>query len=141
MAALKINLEDFAMGMTWSSDLFDSAHYLDTDTGEVLFISDGVDEDEIPPDLEDNPRYVLIRPIEASAAFRIMEDFVETLADSATAWRLDAALRRPKPFRRFKDALYDFPQVQESWYAFEREAHREIATAWCADRGIEVEWT
>jgi hypothetical protein len=141
MAALRINLEDFAIGMTWNGAVYESAHYLDTETGEVIFISDGMDEDMIPSDFEDNPRYKRIDTIESRDAFRIMEDFVETVEDAAMAERLATALQRPKPFRRFKDALVDHPAVREAWFVFEREAHREIATAWCAGRGIDVEWT
>ncbi len=141
MKALKIDLQDFAVALTWHSDIYDSAHYLDTETGAVIFVSDGVDEDMIPPDLDDSPRYEPIETIEWRDSFRIMEDFVLTVQDAAMAARLDAALQRPKPFRRFKDALFDVPALCEAWFAFELDAQRRIGTAWCAARGIEVEWT
>jgi len=140
VTALKIDLQDFAMALTWRGSLYDSAHYLDTETGEVIFVSDGADEDMIPPELEDNPRYPCIEAIESSQAFGIMEDFIETVEDAAMAGRLAAALERPKPFRRFKDTLLDDPALRDAWFAFELEAHRKIGTAWCAERGIEVEW-
>jgi len=140
MKALRIDLQDFAMGLTWHSDSYDSAHYLDTETGEVFFIGDGVDEELIPPDFQDNPRYVRIDTLESSEAFRIMEDFVETVESATMAERLANALDRPKPFRRFKDALFDDAALREAWYAFEMEAHRKIGTKWCAGRGIAVEW-
>lgn len=142
MTALKINLEDFAIALTWHSEPGNGDHYLDTETGEVLFISDGVDAELIPPDLEDNPRYLRIGTLETSEAFTIMEGFAEALdANAAMAERLAAALRRPKPFRRFKDALYDDPVVRDAWFVFEREAHRVLGAEWCAEHGIVVTWS
>jgi len=140
MKALTIDVQDFAMALTWNSQSYDSAHYLDTETGEVILISDGMDEDLIPPDFEDNPRYQRIEPIESREAFCIMEDFVETVQDAAMAARLATALERPKPFRRFKDVLFDAPALREAWFAFELEAHRKIGTAWCAEREVSVQW-
>jgi hypothetical protein len=140
MKALTIDLQDFAMALAWNSQSFDSAHYLDTETGEVHFIGEGMDEELIPPDFEDNPRYKRIDTLEPRDAFCIMEDFVETVQDAAMAARLAIALERPKPFRRFKDTLFDDPALREAWFAFELEAHRKIGTAWCAERGIEVQW-
>jgi hypothetical protein len=140
MKTLKIDLQDFAMALAWNSFTHDSAHFLDTETGEVHFIGPGMDEDLIPPDFEDNPRSVRIDALESSEAFSIMEDFVEALGDTKMARRLAAALERPKPFRRFKDALFDDPALREAWFAFELEAHRQIGTRWCAGRGIEAEW-
>ena len=140
MPALKLDLQDFAFALSWNSDLYASAHYLDTETGEVVFIGEGMDEALIPPDFEDNPRYQRIEPIESQDAFRIMQDFVETVQDAAMAARLTAALERSKPFRRFKDALLDDPALREAWFAFELQAHREIGTAWCLERQIQVQW-
>ncbi len=140
--ALNINLEDFAFALTWRSELGGSAHYLDTETGEVLFVGDGVDEDMIPPDLGHNLRYRPIDTLEPSEAFRVMADFVESLdGNAAMAEPLAAALGRPKPFRRFKDALQGDSAVRDAWFNFEREAHRVLGTAWCAEHGIDVAWT
>ena len=57
----------------------------------------------------------------------------------ATVQRLADALDRPKPFRRFKDALLD-PSLRQAWFAFEGAAHASLAQAWCEANEIEVEW-
>ncbi|HEY2925433.1 UPF0158 family protein [Piscinibacter sp.] len=140
MTALQIKRDDFIMALTFRMDSFDAANYLDRETGDIILVSDGVDEDMIPPDLEDNPRYLLIEPIESSDGFRIMEDFVATIDDEAVAERLASALQRPKPFRRFKDALFDDLALREAWFAFEAAAHAQLASQWCEDHEIDVEW-
>jgi hypothetical protein len=119
--------------------LSDSNSYLDTATGEILFTGDGAEE-EAPQDIDDNPRYLWIESIESHESFRIMEDFVATLGDANAAARLADALSRPKPFRRFKDALQDYPALRQAWFAFEGAAHASLAQAWCEANGIEVEW-
>jgi hypothetical protein len=140
MTALEIKRDDFIIALTFRMDSFDGANYLDTETGDIILVSDGVDEDMIPPDLEDNPRYLLIEPIESRDGFRIMEDFVATIDDAAVAERLASALQRPKPFRRFKDAVSDDLALRDAWFAFEAEAHARLASQWCEDHDIDVEW-
>ena len=139
MAKLKIKRDDFVLALTSHFDLSDSYSYLDTETGEILLTGDGVEE-ETPQDIDDNPRYLCIDPIEARESFRIMEDFVASVSDTEAAARLTDALSRPKPFRRFKDALLDFPALRQAWFAFEGAAHASLAQAWCEANGIEVEW-
>jgi hypothetical protein len=138
MPKLKIKRDDFVMALTFHFELSESNSYLDTETGEIVFPSDDAEE-ETPQDIDDNPRYLWIEPIEAHESFRIMEDFVASVGDSKAAARLADALDRPKPFRRFKDALLD-PALRQAWFAFEGAAHASLAQAWCEANEIEVEW-
>ena len=140
MAALKIDRDQFIMALTFRMDSIDCANYLDTETGDLILVSDGVDEDMIPADLEDNPRYLLIEPIESRDGFRVMEDFVATIDDDAVAERLTSALQRPKPFRRFKDAVSDDLALRDAWFAFEEAAEARMASEWCEVHSIDVEW-
>lgn len=139
MAKLKINRDDFVLALTFHVELSDGNSYLDTETGEILFTGDGAQE-ETPQDIDDNPRYLWIEPIDARESFRIMEDFVASVSDTKAAARLADALNRPKPFRRFKDALLDYPALRQAWFAFEGAAHALLAQAWCGANEIDVEW-
>ncbi len=139
MAKLKINRDDFVLALTFHVELSDGNSYLDTETGEILFTGDGAEE-ETPQDLDDNLRYLWIEPIDARESFRIMEDFVASVGDTKAAARLTGALSRPKPFRRFKDALLDYPALRQAWFAFEGAARASLAQDWCEANGIEVEW-
>ena len=48
-----------------------------------------------------------------------MEDFISTVHSIAAQNALRDALRHKKPFRNFKDALMEFPQLRKKWFQFE----------------------
>ena len=68
--------------------------------------------------------------------YRDMEAFVVwRIADQHRADIVEAALHRPRPFRRFKDALAEWPDLLDAWYAFSEERELGRARAWLADEG------
>jgi hypothetical protein len=69
-----------------------------------------------------------------------MEDFVDSLGDTEAASRLIDALNRRKPFRQFKDALHEYTDLSDVWYAFERQELKRLAEEWCEGNGIKAEW-
>lgn len=138
MAALKINRTDFILALTSNAGEWDEAWFLDKETGELWLNNDGVDE--VPDDLEDNPRYLPIEAMASHDAFQIMEDFVDELGDIPEAEALQAALNGRKPFRRFKDALLDYPELRDRWFAFEETRLNCLAQEWCEEQGLVVAW-
>jgi len=138
MLKLKIDRGDFVLALSSDVTQFDSAWYLDTKTGKLLL--DTEEDEHLPEDLHENPRYLSIDAITSSEAFEIMESFVDSLEEGEAATRLADALGRPKPFRRFKDALYDFEGLPDRWFAFELEAHARMANQWCEENDIDPEW-
>jgi len=50
------------------------------------------------------------------------------------------ALNGRKPFRHFKDALLDYPELRDRWFAFEDTRLNRLAEAWCDEQGITVAW-
>jgi len=138
MRKLKIDRDDFILALTSDVTDLEGGWYLDRETGGILLDAD--DGEDLPEDLRDNPRYLLIDAIPSSESFGIMESFVDSLEDGEAARHLAGALDRPKPFRRFKDALFEYPDLRERWFAFENEVHGQMATQWCKDNGIKPEW-
>lgn len=116
----------------------DGGYYLDTESGDILLDSDGVDD--LPEDFPEHPRYLRVDPIESDEGYELMKAFVATVTDDKVAERLASALGGAKPFRRFKDALLDFPEWREAWFTYEQDAHGKLALTWCTDQGIEPEW-
>jgi hypothetical protein len=141
MDRITIDAEDLIMAL--QSNDFGFAHYLDSSTGEVVFLGDEdvVEEDaQLRSLLEDDPdRFVGIVPISSSESWQIMADFIEQLTPGVIAERLSDALRHRKPFRSFKDTLLNYPDLREDWFAFEFRRMLEIAREWLADVGIEAE--
>ncbi|HEY8037725.1 MAG TPA: UPF0158 family protein [Methylobacter sp.] len=114
MTSLKINLDDITQALTTRFDMVEGGFYLDTETGDILLSTEGVDEGDLPEDLEDNPRYLLIDPLASHESFQIMEDFVDSLGDTKEAGRLEEALNRRKPFRQFKGTLHDHTNLSNA---------------------------
>lgn len=140
MAKLRIQRQEFVLALTSGVDPSEAAWYLDSETGRLLLAGSEMPDDELPEDLEVNPRYQMIDPIASHDSFRIMEGFVASLDDDKLAARLQRALDGRKPFRHFKDVLLDFPAAREAWHRFEEQAHARLADQWCEENGIEVEW-
>jgi hypothetical protein len=138
MTSLKIKLDDIIEALTTRFEVVDGGFLLDTDTGDILLNSEGIDD--LPEDLEDNPRYRVIYPLASYESFQIMEDFVDSLGDTKEASRLKNALDQPKPFRRFKDTLLDYPELREAWFEFEHKELARLAEEWCEENGVEAEW-
>jgi hypothetical protein len=140
MISLKIKLDDITDALTTRFDMIEGGFFLDIETGDILLKTEGIDEDDLPEDLEDNPRYLLIDPLDSHEEFQIMEDFVDSLGDTKQASKLQDALNRSKPFRQFKDTLHDHTNLSDAWYAFEQKELARLAEEWCEKNGIKAEW-
>ncbi len=139
---MRINIDDLIIALEasdgegeWQLDL--------TDGAVVPLYGDLTDyEPELADAIVNEPeRFLPIDPIGSREAFRIMEDFVETLPAGAPADRLAFALGQRRPFRRFKDELFEWPHIREQWFRFHRARMCELAQAWLADNELDATWT
>ena len=64
-----------------------------------------------------------------------MEWFIEDLDDADFADRLARAISGRGAFRRFKDTLFDRPDLMTRWYAFSNDRQRGRARSWLAAEG------
>ena len=100
--------------------------YINRKNLEVLFIPD--DEDYMRTDGQDlwedtlktiesweNP--IVIEKMESWEAFRIMEDFIETLSDHHMQWMLESALKKRRPFAHFK-AIVETSEYRQIWFDY-----------------------
>lgn len=119
----------------------DLTHYLDLQTGDVIPVfEEGVVGDLPDVDMDDEPeRYRFIEPVPSSEGFSWMERFALAQEDGRTRRELLHALERRRPFRSFKDALIDFPEAREQWFAFEEQSLLDYARAWLTREGIHAE--
>jgi hypothetical protein len=109
----------------------------DDDEEEDLAPPPGPDDVPTSQDIRTYPDlFMLIETRESTTAFRDMEEFVESLAEGEPRRALCRALRLPRPFRAFKDTLYDFPNERDAWFSFSEERQRADAIEWLTARGI-----
>ena len=136
-----IDFDELEMAMqdrdvSWFIDPATGKTCLEFEEAELLY---GADDAELmqptdPDDVLDLPLY------DSSDGYRMMERFAESLDDPEVPQTLLNALDRPKPFRRFKDALFDFPETRSAWFDYQSEQLRKLAEDYYEGEGIAVKW-
>jgi hypothetical protein len=140
MKKIKIETEDLIVAL--DTHLSEMTYFIDLETGEVLWASEYQEYNSgvTFKKMEKNPkRYFQIVPIPSNAGFKIMEEFVETLAEGMTKIRLQDAVYGEKPFRNFKEKLRYFPDLRTRWFKYYNQKMYEYCEKWLKDNNIEAE--
>jgi hypothetical protein len=153
-----INLDDLILALTSGPGVYTG--YLDLQTGEILFLPEGLADygpatkselagafdfgaDEMIADamkvINEPRRFIVIQPFPSWRSYNLMKEFVETLPPGRLQAKLDAALAGRKPFRRFKDVLLAYPRERQAWFDFQNEHQRQWAVEWLDEHGIEID--
>ena len=132
---LKIDLDELYSAMENSS--YEVEYYLDLETGEIFFVSEGMDDEEtgklkiqIGEELD---RYELIPKAESYEGYRDMQAFIATVEDDHLSELLEVAINGKGAFRRFKDVLLNYPEERERWFQFKDDRMKERALEWLDD--------
>ena len=142
MNRLPIDAEEIILAMETHDPNVE--HLLDRQTGEIVFLRDpglgDVDEDTRERVEADPERYLLIAPASSAEGWRVMREFVDQLPVGEARERLEAALHRGSPFRRFKETMFGYPPVRQEWFRYHEQVLLEIARARLETEGIEPDW-
>lgn len=137
---LRIDLDELCSAMEDSS--YEHEHYLDLKTGEILFISDYMDDEEsdrLKDNIDEEPdRYERIPRVESHEGYEDMEDFIATVEDEHLAELLEVAINGKGAFRRFKDVLARHPEERERWFRFKDERMEQRVLEWLDDIGVSL---
>ncbi len=105
--------------------------YIHKQTLEVVCIpDDSLFDGDLDPALwkeelakikSDKRNYIEIRKMDSKDAFKVIEEFVNSLPNSFVKRRLLEAIDGPKPFARFKHQIENCGLERESWFTFRRE--------------------
>jgi hypothetical protein len=161
MKKLKVDIDDIALAMQFSDEIEESTQFLDTETGEVVNIFRSVMDDieegnaeaigdypewmkEMADDAEamlndEKGRFVEIPKISSHEAYEFMENFLWGIKDEKIKDRLLRAIQGRGAFRRFKDTISEWPDLEKRWYEYEEEAIRKEVLDWLESIGIEPE--
>ncbi len=82
-------------------------------------------EDEINEIEKNFDSYIQFEPMDSRQAFRVMEEFVETLDNSEIRKKLELGLSLSKPFRNFKDILENYLEYRDKWFSFKEKEYIE----------------
>ena len=108
-------LEDIAGKLDETMDHWEQ--YLNVATGELESLPDGMyldADEELVERIEASTDYVRLPNQYDIHEYRIMEQFAETVSDKQKQAELFRALRGKRPFRRFKDELFDVDLLHRS---------------------------
>ena len=129
---LHVDLGELCEAMDNSS--YENQYYLDLKTGEILFISEYMDDEEIgklKDQIEEEfERYEPIPKTESHEGYRDMQDFITTVKDEHLVELLEVAINGKGAFRRFKDVLLNYPQERERWFKFRDDRMEERVLEW-----------
>jgi hypothetical protein len=87
--------------------------------------------------LDESGRYIRIPERGSHTAYKTMEEFIKIVEDSELRERLQHALNGRGAFRKFKDALIDYPKERKKWHSFNAKAMKREITEWL--RSIKIE--
>jgi hypothetical protein len=80
--------------------------------------------------------YIAVPKADSRESYRVMEEFIETVADQRLQAQLAYAIQGRGAFRRFKDALFTHPDERDRWFVFNAAHVRERMLAWLEGEGI-----
>jgi uncharacterized protein UPF0158 len=122
---LCVALEDHSPEMTW---------WIHTGDGRVRL-----------GDPDDEEGWLEIGTVGSHEGYRDMAEFVAGVRHRRAAELLERAISGRGAFRRFKDTLFEFPELREQWFRFRDARSRRRALRWLADEelvdeAVAAEW-
>jgi uncharacterized protein UPF0158 len=141
---VRVDYEELRFAMEDAS--YQHQYFLDTETGEVILISEYDDDEESTQRLEaieeaEPGRYLQVPRAESSDGYQDMQKFIDTVSDKQLQQLLEVAIHGKGAFRRFKDVLARDPAEQQRWFAFQMERLDTRVREWLADEGVRSEPT
>lgn len=111
---------------------------IDLDDGEVWpmpAVEYAIEVGDEEADEDDSEHWLWVHSEGSRAGYHDMELFTASIEDPDIADGLGRALDGRGAFRRFKDQLARWPDLQSRWYAYSEDRHRGRARAWLAAEG------
>ena len=108
------------------------------ETGQIFYISDFGDSDELPEDIDDSGKYIEIpHKKELNLGKPLVLEFVAIhLPDNFD--EVDSFFRKRGAYSKFKNLL-DAKGLLTKWYEFEEQEQVRALIGWCKDNGIRLD--
>ena len=118
---------------------FEHSALISRATGQIYYISELGDSDELPDDVEDEPEKYLEVPHKNDMGLgkRLALDFAaEFLPENLET--VHCIFRSKGAYARFKDQLEE-KGLLEAWYEYENSHQKKALREWCIQEGIKIE--
>lgn len=141
---VRVDLEDLRLAMENASP--EHQYFLDTETGEVILISEWSEDDETREQLTkieeaERGRYVQVPRGESRDGYQDMQHFIESVNDEHLQELLGVAIQGRGAFRRFRDVLARHPAERQRWFDFQTSRLDARIREWLAEEGLSSEPT
>jgi hypothetical protein len=111
--------------------------YINRETGEIYYQSTDLGDEELPDDIEDEQKYLII-PHTNDLNLGIDLVFSFTLREAPERYdEVRQIFRRKGAYGRFHNLLERINLLQK-WYDFRDAATTEAIMEWCAENGLKV---
>jgi hypothetical protein len=110
--------------------------YLELQTGDVLWLEDGITNAELAALVRSDPECVPIERIHPRQLHRWIEEFIASCKSARVAGALIHAIRSRHPVRRVNAVLAQHDAEAVAWAAFRTQRYQRAASAWLTARGI-----
>lgn len=123
---MKVNLNEIIDAIDQVNGEEDQ-YYFDPANGKVIYDAD-----------EPEDGWVLLPTHSEIDDYGTMEHFIDRVQDPVKQEWLRNAIHGKGAFRRFRSTLERF-KMEDEWYDYLDETHKEIAMEWCEDHGFEYD--
>jgi uncharacterized protein (UPF0332 family)/predicted nucleotidyltransferase len=127
-----VDLDDLCQALDDHS--YEHSWWLDPQSGEVVLWSDWAEGQGEPHPDSRGCRF--IEPTPSHEAYADMEDFIAGVRDPRARDLLERSIAGRGAFRRFKDTLFDFPELREAWFRFGDARAERRAIGWLLNAGL-----
>jgi predicted nucleotidyltransferase len=135
MAMLDLSTVDLdALAMALEDHSYVGGWWIDAQTGEVWYWGEDDDDPAFDPAERGDARRIL--PLPSREGYGDMEDFVARVPDRRAADLLGRAIAGRGAFRRFKDTLFEYPELRENWFRFSDVRMQRRAIEFLVDEGL-----
>jgi hypothetical protein len=136
MTMLDLSTVDLGMlAMALEDHSYEGSWWIDAETGEVWYWRDDEDDDAaFDPDERSDARR--IDPLPSREGYGDMEDFITRVPDRRAADLLERAIGGRGAFRRFKDTLFEYPELREMWFRFSNARMQRRVIEFLVDEGL-----
>jgi predicted nucleotidyltransferase len=136
----RVDLGELAHALEDHSD--HTEWWFNPETGEIepwsADMPDAVDPDLAHPE---ERGFIFIEPLLSHESYADLQDFTALVRDPRARDLLERAIAGRGAFRRFKDTLFDYPELREAWFKFSDARMERRALEWLADHGFLDEGT
>ncbi len=133
-------IDEDMLGTAMEDSDMATRYFLNTQTGEIVFLSEYADPDEqekLSEEIDGSNDYVPIERIPSHVAYQWMDDFVSEIVapqSKQVAEKLSIALMGKGAFRRFKDVLrMSGDKWEQAWYQCRDEHLQAAMREWLAE--------